>query len=506
MERAVALCADEMSVRHPELLGLAGESLLSQPWLKVFSSGEELRRYLASDRQAEEVWVASCEDVEPINVAASVKADGRGRRVHLISAGMASGSEATRAMMAGLDPSLSLQQLVQRYAWRKSQAASLASGMQEGGARKRPPARDVERTAPLAQGGASAVCPRSAEATRSVSSGRLAPPAQPAQATRIAPPVAAPRPTRSAQSAQHVQQAQPFRQAQPARPEQPAQHAQPPRPAPPAQPALRPQRAFVLPVVSGSGGAGKSTVAVVAAFLCQRMGYRTLLADFDLQFGDMARLSGEPDAMAVDDLVANPARIESLRPADDAPAVLAAPRRLEDSEAVVASMPAVIKALAGRFDVIVANTGAFWAEQHAVLLESSSRTLFLVDQRPSSLEACRHALDLCARCGIATGPFVFGVNRAAKNALFSSVDVSCALNGSYALELAFGGADVEELVGAGYVRELLRDGNALSASVERMLIDVLPDAEGRLSEASHSGARRGARGRRSARRRTGVRR
>lgn len=47
---------------------------------------------------------------------------------------------------------------------------------------------------------------------------------------------------------------------------------------------------FLFPVVSGSGGAGKSTVSVLSALIAQRMGYNTLLLDFDLQFGDAPAL------------------------------------------------------------------------------------------------------------------------------------------------------------------------------------------------------------------------
>src|SRR5699024_7745882 len=109
----------------------------------------------------------------------------------------------------------------------------------------------------------------------------------------------------------------------------------------------------------------------------------------------------------------------------------------------------------------VANTGASWEEQHALLLERSSKALFLVDQRPSSLRACRHALDLCARCGIATGPFVFAANRCAKGALLTSLDVSCALQGAHAVELRDGGREVEEVVGAGQPLDLVASKNEL---------------------------------------------
>ena len=164
------------------------------------------------------------------------------------------------------------------------------------------------------------------------------------------------------------------------------------------------------------------------------------------------------------------------------PALLAAPERLEDAEAVVQAAPQLLDELVKRFDVIVCNTGAAWAEQHAVLLERSSKALFLVDQRPSSLRACQHALDLCVRCGIATSPFLFALNRCAKNAPLTSIDVSCALQGAHVAEVKNGGRDVEELLGAGMPLDLLESKNDLCTSLERLLLEVLPNASAAASE------------------------
>ena len=88
----------------------------------------------------------------------------------------------------------------------------------------------------------------------------------------------------------------------------------------------------------------------------QGLGYRTLLLDFDLRFGDAHELVGVPGALAVDEALASPARLEGLAPDGLVPAVLAAPKRLEDAEAVVREAPRLLDDLQGRFDVVVANT------------------------------------------------------------------------------------------------------------------------------------------------------
>lgn len=409
MTALVALCADVACLQHPETLGLAGENLASQEWLRLFASAAEARRFLRDDRSVGEVWVASCDDVAPINLAATLKRDRSDRCVCLV-AFEGTGSLKSRASAAGIDASFTRQAFLDRYAQCKRRALDAARS-KDAAAREQALASlepAAPRTAPGEKGPASA--------------------AQPVPDRRW---------------------------------------AQDDIPA-------RKRAGFLLPVVSGSGGAGKSTVAALSALLAQRLGYRTLLFDFDLQFGDMPELLGVEGALAVDEVLAAPARIERLVPEGGLPALLAAPKRLEQSEAVIERAPALLDALLARFDVVVCNTGAAWAEQHAVLLERSSKALFLIDQRASSLRACRHALDLCARCGIATGPFSFAVNRCAKNALFTSIDVSCALHGAPVVELSEGGRDVEELLGMGSPMELLSSRNALCESVEDVLRAVLP--------------------------------
>lgn len=241
-------------------------------------------------------------------------------------------------------------------------------------------------------------------------------------------------------------------------------------------PTAKASRAFLLPVVSGSGGAGKSSVSVMAALIVRSLGYRTLLLDYDLQFGDAALMAGVENALSIDEALAHPDRLEREFRRDPGLAVLAAPARLEAAEDVVCAMPQFLDDVSSLFDVIVANTGAAWAEQHAVLLERCSAALFLIDQRASSVRACRHALELCARCGIASGPFQFAVNRCAKGAPLTSADVSCALQGAPVYEIKDGGRDVEDYLGGGAAPELLESRNDFCTSLEHVMRSLLPGA------------------------------
>ena len=53
-------------------------------------------------------------------------------------------------------------------------------------------------------------------------------------------------------------------------------------------------------------GAGKSAVALLAAHAAQGLGLRTLLLDFDLQFGDMAQLMGVKKPLRIDRCLPGP--------------------------------------------------------------------------------------------------------------------------------------------------------------------------------------------------------
>lgn len=405
----VVLCLDAEAVRHPEAVGLAGEQLAAQPWLKVMTSGLEARRYLRDTDASSDVWVVSSDDVDPINLAAAVKRDHRERSVSLV-AFEGTGSLRSRARFAGIDAVMG----------RVDFAAGYRSAKQRG-AEARVRQEDVPRV------------PQQAAARAAV-------------------------PATSAAPAQNVQAAA--------------------------------RSAFLLPVVSGSGGSGKSTVAVLAALLCSRIGYKTVLVDLDLQFGDVLSLIGRDDALRVDEAAQTLALLSRLRQeAGSSLAVVGAPRRLERAETVAAKVPQLVDALGATFDVIVANTGSLWGEQHAAVLERCSKALFLVDQRPSSLRACQHALELCVRCGIATSPFLFAVNRCSRGALYTSIDVSCALRGAQTVELADGGPDVEEALAAGRPEDLLEDRNELCESLRDVLEGMLPGCAERLAAAEAAAPR-----------------
>lgn len=495
MMSRIVLCADSETMRQPALLGLSGENLAAQDWLALFTSAEEARGFLRNDDAIDEVWVASSDDVDPINLAAAVKRDRRERGVYLL-AFQGTGSLWSRASAAGIDATLSHQAFVQRYTQEKRRrgvrATTMTAPLRVSSPAKGAPAPEncaspaslfpspAKSTppAPIRPASPDGTASRLLHAAISKSpaeknaSANLLVPAQGSLSVpvRTAPEKSAPSSEALTGRAGGNGNAYAFKAMPNAAAEQRFEGERSVMTATSASA----RQAFLLPVVSGSGGAGKSTVAVLAAVIARKLGYETLLLDFDLQFGDMREMLGVSDALAVDEGLAAPARLGHLVGEGGKPALLAAPRRLEAYEAIAAEGPALLDCLMPRFDVIVANTGAAWREEHALLLERSSKALFLVDQRASSLRACKHAFELCARCGIATSPFVFVANRCMKGAPLSSIDVSCAMQGAHAVELREGGRDVEELLSAGMPLDLVADRNDLCISLEQVLADLLP--------------------------------
>lgn len=439
----VALCVDSESIRRPQAIGLLDQNLQAQAWLDLLSTAQEAREVLArsSGPDYDQVWVVSCDDMEPVNLAAALKRDSPQRPVLLVNED-AGGSARSCAAKAGIDQVIDQAELTRRYA--RFKAAQAAQSLEGKALASEPRPHDEVSAAP--------------------------------SMTSLSVPLqAVPTAGSGEAAAAGEQQRQAARRADLAG----------------LDVSSGQSRAFFLPVVSGSGGAGKSTVSVLAALLAQRAGLRTLLVDFDLQFGDLDALLGRTDAMGVDDLARSPLRASQLVPGNGKPAFLKAPVRLEDAEQLANRIPAILDAVSGNFDVIIANTGGFWTEIQAQLLERSSKALFLIDQRPSSLRACKRALDLCARCGIAASPFVFVPNRCSKGQLYTSIDVSCALHGATSFELVEGGAEVEEALAEGRPQDLLDEGNDLVKSLDQLLRQIaLPYAEA-LERSGASGRKAG---------------
>ncbi|MEG1750828.1 MAG: chromosome partitioning protein ParA [Raoultibacter sp.] len=480
MTSDVVLCADTESLKEPGLIGLEGENLCSQPWIRAFADACQARYYLQQSRNRHEVWVASSDNVDPINLAAALKQDSAENKVYLL-AFQGSGSLQSRANAAGIDGMFDRCSFAKHYGSRKrasllqpTRSRKADAFINEGWSfseRKRTEEKAVSDNRAKEQLVGNCLKKNStaseltvkgldSEFLRNLDLGQRSLSEKEREKTALVGV------SDSREETSALPNSLPHKKEIPDAVAQQATSSQ--------VRIARGKQAFVLVVASASGGAGKSTVSAIAATCAQKLGHKTLLIDADLQFGDEQFLLGAENPLTIDEALRDLVRLQNLKPEAGMPALVAAPRHLEQSESVSAEMPRLIDAAKSVFDVVVVNTGAFWAEQHALLLEQATRVLFLVDQRPSSMRACNHALELCARCGIATQSFLFAVNRCARNSLFSSIDVSCGLRGAHVVELKEGGREVDELLGAGMPLALMQAENALCVSLESLLLDLFP--------------------------------
>jgi pilus assembly protein CpaE len=227
----------------------------------------------------------------------------------------------------------------------------------------------------------------------------------------------------------------------------------------------------VVGFFSGRGGVGKSTVALMAAFAAQRRGGRVALVDLDLQFGDMGYLAGREASSHIQRLPLTQLCGGELLPAlsDEALTLIVAPDRPEQGEQLVSLIPRLLGELAAQRDLVVINTGSFWTDAHAQAAQRCDHLVFLMDQRATSIEACKQAVDLCLRMQIPQARFHYLLNGCGRHAALTAQDVSFALGGVEVCGLADGGSLVDELLALGCPLELLASGNAFVASLEGFL-------------------------------------
>lgn len=234
------------------------------------------------------------------------------------------------------------------------------------------------------------------------------------------------------------------------------------------------KKSLLLSVISSTGGSGKSSVSIMSAIIAQTIGYKTLLLDADLQFGETAYILGINNPLKIDDLITDSNNIVKLNPSNNIPAVLAPPVLPELSEKVIEYLPYIIKLLKQKFEIIIVNTSTFWNEIQALLIENGSKSLFLVDQTPNSIHTSKIAIDLCDRCGIPLNSVTFCLNKCSKKSLFTTMDISYAINGIQVLEIADGNIEVPEYMAASKPYKLLENNNPFAISLSKILFHILP--------------------------------
>ncbi len=448
----VGLCVSTKQYKQMTRQDKSLNELMSESNIFVFNTGIKMRQSIGN-KEIGEVWIHSCEDVEPINLAASLKGDDPSKCITLVAEERC-GSLLSRANAAGIDRVVESEKFmnsIQEASALKSSFSSRSENEESGHGKEEDGLKALESDLLHAfnhdrEANNHLDSMQEPYKLNSVSRIPLF-----GQSKQIDPDDRSLFDTNEGSRSIDINDAV-------------------------AQVSVQKKegRAFIMSIFSGSGGAGKSSIAVTTALLLKRRGVRTLLFDCDLQFGDIRKMVNVSNVLECDKALRQPEKLKELAENESVLSILAAPERLENSEKIAVQLASLLNYLSGHFEAIIINTGGAWSEQHAILLECSGASLFLVDQRASSVHACKHALELCSRCGIATSPFYFALNRCKRGNPLSSIDVSCALEGAAVYEIKDGGNEIEEYLSSGDGEGLIDLKNDYIKSVDQMLCSIAP--------------------------------
>lgn len=241
--------------------------------------------------------------------------------------------------------------------------------------------------------------------------------------------------------------------------------------------AERGKQAVVAAFISGRGGVGKSSLAVLAAVQLRQLGVRVALLDMDLQFGDLSVLLGDEPGNTVVRLSLEDICAGKAIPAQNQSSLLLIepPHNPELAEDLIQQVPGVLALLKSQRDIVLVNTSCLWNEAQAVLACSVDKLVVCMDQRATSVSAARQVVDLCVRLQIPSTKMHYLLNRCSRNALITDIDASLAMHGAPIVSIADGGADVDELLSLGCPLELLSAKAQLRQSVQKLGTELLAE-------------------------------
>lgn len=242
-------------------------------------------------------------------------------------------------------------------------------------------------------------------------------------------------------------------------------------PLPAAEPAAALKRAPLIAVVGGSGGVGRSTVAVLSAALCAAQGMDVALVEGDLQFGDLGFWFG------LDESLPNLGDPRGCVPVECPPgfSLYKAPTFPEVAEEVEDQLAQELERMRAGRDLLIADTGGMWSGYTASLLMQCDLYFMLVDQRPSSVASALKACELCHRLKVPRTRMVVVYNRWSSKVALSAREVGRALDATHVCCLQDGGREpLDELIRCGGMEELLQGDNPAITGARELLRQALP--------------------------------
>ena len=226
----------------------------------------------------------------------------------------------------------------------------------------------------------------------------------------------------------------------------------------------------LISFVSASGGVGKSTLALMAAWRAASAGVSVALVEADLQFGDIGYWLGFDDEAPS---LAAGAACEPIHLASKL-VLYKAPPLPELAEDVAEGVARLALGIRRAYDLVIADTGQFWSGITAELVVNAGIVVNVMDIRPTSVMGAVRAMELCSRMGVPATRIVSVYNRYSSRARLAPGQVAAALHSKELVCVGEGRSVVDASLCAGALEELASSGSALVAGVDDMLTCVLP--------------------------------
>lgn len=173
-----------------------------------------------------------------------------------------------------------------------------------------------------------------------------------------------------------------------------------------AAPPPPPPRGRTVAIVSPKGGSGKTTVAAnLAATVARSRPGEVVVADLDVQFGDIGhayRLDPEYSLLNAVSPGVTPTMLKGfLTPHSSKVLALTAPNRPEDADDIDAAAAAgAVRSLSELFGVVIVDTGAGLDDTTLAAIETASDVVFVTATDVPSVRAVVKEHDILGRLGL----------------------------------------------------------------------------------------------------------
>lgn len=199
--------------------------------------------------------------------------------------------------------------------------------------------------------------------------------------------------------------------------------------------ASSPSAGRVLAIVSPKGGSGKTTIAAnLAATVAKHRPDDVVIADFDVQFGDVAhafRLDPEYSLLNAATPGVTPTVLKGfLTPHRSKVLALTAPDRPEDADDIDTDAATdAVRALSKLFGVVIVDTAAGLDERTLSVLDAATDVIFVTATDVPSVRATVKEVDILSRLGL--------LDKRRHNLVLNRADARVGLSAS----------DIEETIG-----------------------------------------------------------